>query len=132
VVLAAAMVGMLAASGLGRVAETEITGPEKVVQDQVEAYNRHDIEAFLKAYSPDNKRYTFPDQETGNGLESMRTNFAKLFADNPDLKVKIARRIVQGDYVIDHEQVGRGGRETTVVVIYRVKGDRITEVRFLK
>ena len=68
----------------------------------------------------------------GKGRESMRPNYAKLFADSPELKVKIAKRIVQGEFVIDQEQVSRGGRESTVVAIYRVKGDKITAVWFLK
>ena len=132
VALAAGMVGMLAATGPGQEAKTDAAVPEKVVQEQFEAYNRHDVEDFLKAYSPENTRYVFPGQEMGKGLESMRANYAKLFADSPELKVKIAKRIVQGEFVIDQEQVSRGGRESTVVAIYRVKGDKITAVWFLK
>jgi hypothetical protein len=132
VVLAALVVGMLAATGSGQEARTEITGPEKVVQEQVEAYNRHDIEAFLKTYSPEIKLYNFPDKETATGLDSLRTTYGKLFANEPGLKVKIARRIVQGDYVIDQEEVSTGRREFKAVAIYQVKGDKITEVRFMR
>ncbi len=75
----------------------------------------------------------YPNQEMGAaGLDSMRTTYGKLFADNPKLKVKIARRIVQGEYVIDHEHVDTGSREFDAVAIYRVKDDKIIEVRFLK
>ena len=112
--------------------EKELIGPEKIVQEQVEAYNRHDIEAFLKTYSPDIKLFTYPDQEVGAGLESMRKTYGKLFADNPKLKVEIAKRIVQGEYVIDHEQVNTGSREFAAVAIYRVKAGKIIEVRFVK
>jgi hypothetical protein len=35
----------------------------------------------------------------------MRKGYGKMFAENPDLKVKIARRIVQRDTVIDKEAV---------------------------
>jgi hypothetical protein len=132
VALSAGIVGVIASPGSGQVSKPRLTGPEKVVQDQVEAYNRHDIEAFLKAYSPENKLYVFPDQEIGKGLDSMRTTYGKLFADNPKLKVEIAKRIVQGEYVIDHEQVSTGTRDFAAVAIYRVQGDKITEVRFLK
>ena len=126
------VVGMLAAPGAGQEPTPALTGPEKVVQDQVEAYNRHDIEAFLKTYAPEIKLYTFPDKETATGLESLRTTYGKLFADEPTLKVKIARRIVQGEYVIDQEEVSMGRREFKAVAIYRVKGDKITEVRFMR
>jgi hypothetical protein len=109
-----------------------MTAPEKVVQEQVEAYNRQDLEGFLKAYSPDIRLYTYPGQEIGSGLESMRATYGKTFADNPKLKVKIAKRIVQGEYVIDHELVDTGSREFAAVAIYRVKDGRIIEVRFLE
>lgn len=108
------------------------SGPERVVQEQVEAYNRHDIEAFLKTYSPAVKLYDFPDKETASGLDVMRERYGKLFQREPDLHVRIARRIVQGDCVIDHEEVSLGTRRFTAVAIYRVKGDRITAVWFLK
>jgi uncharacterized protein (TIGR03067 family) len=106
--------------------------PEKIVQEQVEAYNRHDIEAFLKTYSADIRLFTYPDQEMGVGLESMRKTYGKIFAENPKLKVEIAKRIVQGEYVIDHEQVNTGSRQFAAVAIYRVKDGKIIEVRFLK
>ena len=110
-----------------------VSGPERVVQEQVEAYNRHDIEAFLKTYSPEVKVFDFPDTLRFSGLETMRERYGKLFKGEPGLKVKIARRIVQGDHVIDHEEVSKGGdRPFTVVAIYRVEGGRITAVWFLR
>jgi hypothetical protein len=132
-VLPAAMsIGLLAVPSQGQEPKPGLTGPEKVVQEQVEAYNRHDIEGFLKTYSPDIKLYDFPGKEITSGLESMRMTYGKLFAENPKLKVKIAKRIVQGEYVIDHEQGSTGSREFAAVAIYRVKDDKIIEVRFLE
>ena len=112
--------------------EKEPGGPEKLVQEQVEAYNRHDLEAFLKTYSTEIKVFNFPDQEMSTGLDALRKIYGKMFADNPDLKVKIARRIVQGEVVIDQEEVNTGKREFTAVAIYRVKEGKIIEVRFLR
>ncbi|SIO61414.1 hypothetical protein SAMN05444166_6753 [Singulisphaera sp. GP187] len=109
-----------------------ISGAEQVVQAQVEAYNRHDLEAFLKNYAPEIKLYDFPDKETGSGLESMRERYGNLFKREPTLNVKIVKRIVQGDRVVDQEEVSVGGRQFHVVAIYQVKGDKITAVWFLK
>jgi hypothetical protein len=130
--VAAASIGFLASQGPGQDLKPEMSGAEKLVQEQVEAYNRHDVESFLKTYAPEITLYAFPDRELRKGLDSMRTTYSKLFADHPELKVKIAKRIVQGEYVIDHEQVMMKDRETTAVAIYRVQGGKITEVRFLK
>ena len=113
-------------------ASPTVSRPEKIVQEQLEAYNRHDIDAFLKTYSADIKLYEFPDKEISSGLEAMRKTYGALFERVPDRKAKIAKRIVQGDYVVDHEQVSGGGREFTAVAIYHVKDDKIDAVWFVK
>ena len=110
-----------------------VPGPEKVVQEQVEAYNQHDIEAFLKTYSPEVKVFDFPDKLRFSGQEAMRERYGKLFKNEPELKVRIVNRIVQGDHVIDQEEVSRGaGRQFSAVAIYRVEGGKITAVWFLR
>jgi hypothetical protein len=113
-------------------ATPKMSAAEKVVQDQVEAYNRHDVDAFLKTYSAEIKLYEFPDKEILSGLEAMRKTYGRLFEREPHLKAKIAERIVQGDYVIYHEEISAGGREFKAVAIYRVKDDKIVTVWFLK
>jgi uncharacterized protein (TIGR03067 family) len=112
--------------------EKGFADPEKVVQEQVEAYNRSDLEGFLKVYSADVKLYTYPDKELSSGLEAMRKGYGKMFAENPDLKVKIAKRIVQGDTVIDKEEVSTSKGAFTATAIYRVKEGKIIEVRFVE
>jgi hypothetical protein len=110
----------------------KVSAPEKVVQEQLEAYNRHDVDAFLKTYSAEIKLYEFPDKEISSGQGAMRKTYGTLFESEPDRKAKIAKRIVQGDYVIDHEEVSGGGREFKAVAIYRVKNDKIETVWFVK
>jgi hypothetical protein len=132
------MIGVLNAFVAGQESKKEdsasakVSGAEKIVQAQLEAYNQHDVDAFLKTYSADIKLYEFPDKEISSGLEAMRKTYGKLFERQPDRKARIAKRIVQGDYVIDHEEVSGGGRKFTAVAIYRVKEAKITEVWFLK
>ena len=109
-----------------------VSAPERIVQEQLDAYNRHDVEAFLKTYSSEIKLYEFPDKELSSGLDAMRKTYGKLFEREPDRKATIAKRIVQGDYVIDHEEVSGGGRNFTAVAVYRVKDGKITAVWFLK
>lgn len=106
--------------------------PESIVQEQVEAYNKHDIDAFLKYYSPDIKLYGFPDKMIYSGLPAMRETYGKLFADTPELNVEIAKRIVQGDTIIDQERVNAKGRKFTVTTIYHVKDGKIVAVWFIR
>jgi uncharacterized protein (TIGR02246 family) len=105
---------------------------ERVVQEQVEAYNKRDLDAFLATYSPDIKLHQFPDKLTSSGLEEMRKQYGALFEGTPGLKAEITKRIVQGDYVIDHEKVTFGGRESTAAAIYQVRGGKIVNVWFIQ
>lgn len=141
IVQALILSGFIAAPGWGQESKSDGTGPvgpavlspEQVVREQVEAYNRHDVEAFLMTYSPEVKVFDFPDKFRFSGLEAMRERYDKLFKSEPDLKVKITRRIVQGKHVIDHEEVTMGrGRRLTAVAIYRVEGGKITDVWFMR
>ena len=131
-----AMLGAIVAAGQQARKEDpstpSVSEPEKIVQEQLEAYNRHDVEAFLKTYSSEIKLYEFPDKELSSGLDAMRKTYGKLFEREPDRKAKIAKRIVQGDYVIDHEEVSGGDRKFTAVAIYRVKDGKIAAVWFVK
>lgn len=128
---AASLLALVVCPGSGQEAKKE--SPERIVQQQVDAYNRHDLDSFLGFYSPDVKLYDFPDKEVSSGLDAMRKTYGKLFADNPDLKVDIARRIVQGDTVIDQEAVSvTNRRRFTAVAIYRVKDGKIAAVWFVR
>ena len=135
---AVVLIGLLAAPGRGQEAGKGdqpgpvVTDSEKLIQEQLEAYNRHDLEGFLKTYSPDIKLYDFPDKELASGLDAMRKMYGKLFEQVPDVNATIARRIVQGDYIIDHEEVSGKNLKLKAVAIYRVKDRKITTVWFLK
>ena len=115
-----------------RAVPAEASEAERVVQEQVEAYNRRDLDGFLATYSPQVKLYDFPDELRTTGLDAMRERYGAFFERTPDLHAEITRRIVQGDYVIDHERVTAGGREMTAVAIYQVEGGKITNVWFVR
>jgi hypothetical protein len=109
------------------------SSPLQVVQAQVDAYNRGDIDAFLNTYAPDANLYNFPDELFSSGLASMREGYAKLFEKAPHLHASITNRITQGNYVIDQEVVTGipGTKELTAVAIYEVKDGKIVNVWFL-
>jgi uncharacterized protein (TIGR02246 family) len=111
----------------------EESSPLQVVQAQVDAYNRGDIDAFLNTYAPDANLYNFPDKLFSSGLASMRERYAKLFEKAPQLHASITNRITQGNYVIAQEVVtgSPGAKEFTAVAIYEVKDGQIVNVWFL-
>lgn len=111
-----------------------VSDAERVVQAQLEAYNRRDIDAFLATYAPDVRIYDHPDRLQLEGLAAMRERYGPMFERVPDLHAAIERRIVQGDYVIDHERVTGlpDGRTIRAVAIYQVRDGRIQNVWFIQ
>ncbi len=136
--VAVATLLLIAVAGSAQDREKKQTTPakaqdvERVIQKQVEAYNKHDLDAFLATYSPDIRLHEFPDKLTSSGLEEMRKQYGALFERAPGLKAEITKRIVQGNYVIDHEKVTFGGRESTAVAIYQIREGKIVNVWFIE
>ena len=106
--------------------------PEAVVQRQLEAYNAHDIDAFLATYSRDVELFTLGGERQSQGLEAMRARYGKMFKDVPQLHCDISRRIVQGNIVIDHEHLTGlpGGGTVDAIAIYEVRRGKIRRVWF--
>lgn len=107
--------------------------PEDVVQQQVNAYNARDLEAFIATYSPDIKIYNYPDQLRRSGHEEMRKGYGELFRTTPKLHCKIVNRITRGNFVIDQEQVSGfpDNRVVNAVAIYEVRDGLIQRVWFV-
>ena len=107
---------------------------ETVVQRQVEAYNARDIEAFLSLYADDVVVRRLPSGEVDwDGKQAMRPGYAKLFEQSPNLECVITKRIVHGDWVIDHELVTgiAGIPRLRAVAVYEVRGGLIRNLWFL-
>lgn len=107
---------------------------EAVVQRQVEAYNAHDLEAFVACYG---EAIEFRTLDGGvnpsTGIGPLRKAYADIFKRHPNLKVKILNRISQGGFVIDQEQAeGMGPEPVTVVAIYQVTEGKIVRVWFVQ
>ncbi len=105
---------------------------EALVQRQVEAYNRRDLEAFLDTYAEDAEAFFFPDRPLGSGKKAFREIYGDLFTKTPDLAAVIRKRIVQGNKVIDEEWVTAGGKSIKAVAIYQVESGRIRRVWFIE
>ncbi len=103
-----------------------------IVQNQLDAYNARDIDAFLHTYSDDVQVFNFPNELNYTGKEKMRENYANFFNSTPDLKCEIKNRIVIGNKVIDKEKVTANGATFSAVAIYEVKNGKIAKVTFIR
>lgn len=114
---------------LAIVAETSV---RELAQEQLEAYNKRDIEAFLKPYATNVKVYTFPNELNYEGIDEMRKRYTAMFEKTKDLHCKIISRIVKENVVIDEELVTANGNTFRAVAIYEIEDGKIVTVRFLK
>jgi imidazolonepropionase-like amidohydrolase len=107
--------------------------PELLAQQQLNAYNAGDIDAFLQPYSDTVKVFYFPDKLQYQGIDEMRNGYGSFFRDNPDIHCHLINRIVQGNIVIDQEHVTgfSDRRELHGTAIYTIENGKIVEVRFL-
>lgn len=107
-----------------------INSPEYLVQQQLNAYNAHDLEAFLEPYAEDVELYEFPGKLLMKGKDNMRKDYAFL-TKVPKLYCKIQKRIIQDNMVIDHEEVsGFGPKPMYAVAIYIIENGKIAKVYF--
>lgn len=101
---------------------------ETVVQRQVEAYNAHDLTAFLSCYS-DDVVVRDPDGALRmTGIGALRTTYGELFRNHPDVHADIVRRLAVGSWVVDEEVLTSAGRSRRALIAYGVRGDAIHAV----
>lgn len=107
---------------------------EKLAQEQLEAYNARDIEAFVLPYAEDVKVFNFPDQLLYQGKEEMYGLYGRMFSRTPDLHCKLVNRMVMGNTVIDQEEVTiqKGQAPMRAIAIYKISNGKIAEVYFIR
>lgn len=110
--------------------------PVAIVQENLDAYNKRDIEAFMQSFSDSIVVTNYADKSViAKGLVQVRAVYQSLFDASPQLHSTILNRIVFDNKVIDHESiVGRRGVKTPIelIAIYEVKHDKIVAMTFIR
>ena len=108
--------------------------PETVVQNQLDAYNARDIDAFMALWAEDAQYFQHPATLLAAGHDAIRARHAVRFQE-PELFGRLVNRIAVGNTVVDHEIVTRNfpeGRGTVeVIATYEVGNDKITKAWFI-
>ncbi|NHQ84968.1 SnoaL-like domain-containing protein [Iodobacter sp. HSC-16F04] len=106
--------------------------PAQLAQDQLEAYNAKDLDAFCACYSPDVQVWHPPAASPGlRGMDQFRARYAASSFANPAQRAEVGQRIVMGNKVVDHEWVyGRSAQPEAVIVIYHCEDGLIKDVFF--
>ena len=104
--------------------------PEAVVQAQLDAYNAHDVDAFVATYAEDIQLFEHPAKLLAAGHAQLRERYAPRFKDSL-LHAVVVKRIVMGSIVIDEEKVVRtfpeGAGTLRAVAIYEVQAGKIAK-----
>lgn len=106
--------------------------PADLVQRQLDAYNAHDLDAFVACFAADVRIHRMPDlQPALTGRDALRAYYDEHRFRIPGLRAELRGRITLGTLVIDHEWVhGLGETPMEVAAIYRVTGETISDVHF--
>lgn len=111
-----------------------MTTAEEVVQRQVDAYNAHDIDAYIACYDSAAVVSRMASGEIlAMGREQIARTWGYFFSTQPDAICKILSRFAINHFVIDHEEV-TGLADRSVVraaAIYEVHDNLITRVLLL-
>jgi hypothetical protein len=102
------------------------------VERQLAAYNAHDLDAFVAAYSPAVRLVNGDGSVRAEGVEQFRAVYVPVFAQ-VGRRAEIVNRIAVGNWVIDHERVYRDGTDPfDAVVAYRLAAGEIVEAHMLE
>lgn len=106
---------------------------EEIVNQQLDAYNAHDIDAFVKTYHDDVELFMFPNECFCQGKAQLYELYKKRFTDRPEAIATIASRIVMGNFVSDDETVTGipDVGHIRLLATYEIKDNLITKVWFI-
>ncbi|MBX7247652.1 MAG: nuclear transport factor 2 family protein [Caulobacteraceae bacterium] len=102
---------------------------EALLQAHNDAWNRHDVAAFVETLSPDAEIYAFPGTLQLKGREPIAAHFTQLWAKVPELSVTVAHRSRLENHVVDEEVLRINGQEIArEVTVYQVEACHIRRI----
>jgi hypothetical protein len=114
---------------------------ELLAQQQLDAYNNRDVDAFALCYADD---IELMHQHSGevfcSGIDALRQRYGAMFAATPNLHCTLVSRMVCGNFAIDEEHVrgmaaaNEDGSEDIIhaIAIYEVQDNRIRRAWFMR
>lgn len=104
-----------------------------LIQQQLDAYNAKDIDAWLACYATDAQQYILHGELLASGHTDMRERITSRFAEQ-DLHAKLLNRTVMANFVIDLERITRnfpeGKGSIEMLCIYEIVDGLIQKASF--
>lgn len=114
--------------------QASVSGPEAVVQRQLDAYNARDIDALMATYADDAELMEHPAKLLARGAKEVRERQAARLRE-PNLHAALVNRMGMGNIVIDQEKVTRTFPEGTgrieLIAMYEVRAGKIAKAWFI-
>lgn len=109
-----------------------------VVDAQLAAYNARDIDAFIATYHDDIEISLFSAGPQIQGKQALKDRYGQKFSDLKYLHATSLKRIVQGNYLVDHELAESASEDPNkidnsvrVIAAYEVFDGLIVRVSFM-
>jgi hypothetical protein len=111
----------------------QTNSPATLIQQQLDAYNAKDVDAWLACYATDAQQYTLHGELLASGHGEMRSRITSRFAE-PDLHANLLNRTVMANFVVDLELITRnfpeGKGSIEMLCIYEVINGLIQKASF--
>jgi uncharacterized protein (TIGR02246 family) len=108
--------------------------PVAVVQKQLDTYNAQDLSGFVSLFAEDAQIFmTIGDTAASmTGRDEIRKRYGAMFEKNPNNRSTLVGRMVQGNFVFDHEWITGREQEVKIVAIYEVVDGLIQRCWFVR
>jgi hypothetical protein len=90
------------------------------VQQQLDAFNAHDLDGFIACYASDVVVRHGDGREILKGHDGMR-GFYGPFINDPKLHAEVVNRLHSGDWIVDEEHTVWTGGDVQALVAYEVR-----------
>lgn len=104
--------------------------PEVVVQKQIEAFNKRDIDAFLDTFSDEAKVYGYGGLFLYQGKQMIKKEFNSYFDTTSDLMYSIKDKMVMDNKVHHEALITANNKTIATTYIYTVSNGKISSLTF--
>lgn len=103
--------------------------PEEIVQASVDAYNAHDVEAYVACFAPAATFGHLGGRILLDSREAMNGFYAMQFSERPNIQCSVKQRSVMGPFVVDLQALsGEGMPAMEAMVVHEIREERIVKV----
>lgn len=119
---------------LGIYGNAQEIDPVKVAQLQLDFYNQQDLDGFVNVFAENAEVYFNLGDSTAtlNGKPAIRKRYGEMFQKYPKNKSTLIGRMVQGNFVFDHEWINNGNKEFKIIAIYEIESGLIQRCWFAR